>query len=345
MINGSSADLKIVIAASQSVVARGANEPTTDFEVLARLMNASLLGNDLSSSRLLACKLQAYTSLDFTQAVQILREYPQADVYISMSERVGLPLGMLLAQKKCRPKHLMIAHRLNSRVKHVLRFITSWQKGIDKIVALCSTQKKYAEAILPGCTSFVMGGTVDESFYTPSECEDDDYILSVGSESRDYGTLIQAAVAANQKVKILTSSPWSRHAVSRKCEVSGVVEFLPRVSYEELRDLYRRCKFVILPLHNVDYVAGHNGLLEAWCHNKAVVVSSSRGIIDYIVHESNSYSVPPEDVEALVAAIEAIKSDSTLRARLAAGGRQCVEDYGNLTSYASALSDEIRGLL
>lgn len=334
-MNGSGPKLVLAISQEPAPVAIG-EAPVTDYQYLAQEMNAIIVGNGAQTS---FRTLENRIALDFSQAFSILRDYPRADAYVSFSERIGIPLGLVLQRKKHRPAHIMIAHRLDTRPKHILDWVGRWRRGVDAVITLCTEQLRAAQRILPDSSAFLPAGSTDEHFYHPETHEDGGYVLAVGSESRDYDTLISAAQMAGLSVKILSSSPWCRkgpeHAGSDK------VEFLPRVSYAELRELYWGARLVALPLHDVTYAAGLNGLLEAFCAGKPVVVSDSRGIRDYARHLRNAYITKAGDPGDMAKGLSVVFNDAALRDQLVDGAGQTVEDYANLSSFTLRVQSQI----
>jgi glycosyltransferase involved in cell wall biosynthesis len=66
-------------------------------------------------------------------------------------------------------------------------------------------------------------------------------------------------------------------------------------------------------------------VLEALAARRAVVASNTGGIPEIITDEESGLLVPPDDAEALTAALTRLASDAALRRRLADGGRARVE--------------------
>lgn len=332
----------IILAISQPPSLDQGDTPATDYQCLAEALDAVIVGNVGHLNKVpLFRKLEKATALDIGQAIYILQKYPNAEAYISFSERIGIPLGMLLGAKRNRPAHIIIAHRLDTRAKKWLNNIGRWSTGVDKIITLCTAQHKYAEQYLPSASVFIKAGSTDELFYSPDDDDPEDYVLSVGSENRDYETLLAAAQKTKLKIKILSSSPWCRKQMTAKHAMDNV-DFLPRISYAELRELYQRARLTVVPLHDVEYAAGLNGVLEALCAGKPLIVTASKGIIDYVRHGSNAFIVPPNDADALAEAMITVYKDTVLQEELRSGARSTVEEYANLQAFTCELVSEIR---
>lgn len=334
---------RLVLAISQAYEENSAREgsvPRADFDTLAESVGATIVGQRRPRG-VLARRFERYTALDVAQAMHVVRCYPEADAYVSFSERIGIPLGMILARRKRRRAHLMIAHRLDTRAKRLLAFATGWQRGVDRVITLCSTQLWHAERLAPGRAAMIKAGYIDERFYHPTDALEEDFVLSVGSENRDYATLVDAVLRTTLKLKVLSSSPWCRKTQPSLSAASGQVEFLPRVSYTEVRDLYQRARLVVVPLNDVEYAAGLSGVMEAFCMHKPLIVTASRGIADYVVDGQNACVVQPHDADGLAGALRVVSEDEELAAALRQGAARAVRDYANQTAFVKALECEI----
>lgn len=333
-----------VLAVSQSVgQAVDAQAPVPEFERLRRLLGCRLVGCDTRARKGgILDRVERVTALDISQALHILRRYPDAPVYVSFSERVGIPLGAMLARRKRRGAHVLIAHRLNTRVKRALGQLTGWQLGVDRIITLCAAQLPFGQSLVGDAAKSVKAGVTDDEFYRPMGSPEEDYVLAVGSENRDYDSLIEAAAEADVRVRILSSSPWSRSRKRKMRALPPQVTFLPRVRYSELRALYDRARLVALPVRKVDYAAGLNALLEGYCMNKAVVVSDSPGIAEYVRHMETACVVPASNAAELALALRRLLADSDLRGSLEAGAREEVADYARITTFVHILECEVR---
>ena len=109
----------------------------------------------------------------------------------------------------------------------------------------------------------------------------------------------------------------------------------------ELRALYGRAAFVVVPLEETDFQAGITTILEAMAMAKAIVCSRTEGQTDTIVDEVNGLYVPPGDVPALRRAIERLLADPELAGRLGAAGREWVRTRADIGVYAAALRPTI----
>jgi glycosyltransferase involved in cell wall biosynthesis len=75
------------------------------------------------------------------------------------------------------------------------------------------------------------------------------------------------------------------------------------LSYTELRKLYGRSRFVVIPLHQTDTDNGVTAIEESMAMGKAVICTRTQGQVDIIQENVTGIFVPPYDVKALREAI------------------------------------------
>lgn len=174
---------------------------------------------------------------------------------------------------------------------------------------------------------------IDADFWTPAPRESCLDVLSVGSDAlRDYPTLLRAV--GGNRCRIVTRLSLKGEAIPPETEVSG------DATWEELRELYRSAKVVVIPVKNQPRDSGHSATLQAMACGRAVILSDTKGLWDRagLRHGENIWLVPPENPGALADAISLLLADSALRARIESSARAYV-----LSGHTSA--DFGRGLL
>lgn len=152
----------------------------------------------------------------------------------------------------------------------------------------------------PDCRAIAIYHPIDTDFYKPQAVPDEGYILTVGNDiGRDFKTLIAASRELGAKV-IIKSNERSIPATDLPDNVTVIKE---RISFDELRLLYAKAHFVVVPLLDYPHAGGVNGVLEAMAMGKAPIVSRSQGIKDYLVENENAIVVEPGNVEQLAGAM------------------------------------------
>lgn len=107
-------------------------------------------------------------------------------------------------------------------------------------------------------------------------------------------------------------------------ELRDAVEFCGRLSREEIVALYRRCDAALNPTH-VDNMP--NSVLEALACGLPVISTDVGGVPFIVRDDQTALLVPPDDPEAMAAAILRVYRDDRLRARLGEAGQADVAQY------------------
>ncbi len=159
------------------------------------------------------------------------------------------------------------------------------------------------------------------------------YVLAIGDDiSRDYLTLLQASSTLPQEV-VIRSRKIAEDRLAYP-NVRIVSDALSEISY---RDLIAGALLVVVPLHPSVHAGGVSTLLEAMATGKAVVVTRSDGLADYVEDGKTCRLVPPGDAAALGAAIAALAEDAGERQVLGAGARRFIVECCSPESVASRL--------
>ena len=172
----------------------------------------------------------------------------------------------------------------------------------------------------------------------------DPVVLTVGKdEARDFATFAEAVDGLEARVE-LAVYPRNLEGVRLPTNARARV-----VGPRELRDLYAESACVVVPQRGPEYPYGSEGggltaLLEAMASARAVVATSRPVVDEYVEHERTALVVPPEDPDALRAAIERVLDDRDLAARLGAAAREQVEREHTTRRFAERLAALLRDL-
>ena len=183
---------------------------------------------------------------------------------------------------------------------------------------------------------------VDHEFFSQAEATPDsgDYVLSCGREARDYPTLQKAAVGMPVHFRVIASGwgPGAGFDPATNIAATANVEVQHGLPYRDLRDAYAGARLIVVPLDDVDYAAGVTGMCEAMSMGKAIVVSASPGVADYVKDGVSGLVVPVGDPRALREAVQALWNDPARCARMGQYGREWVEAELSISNYVSRVS-------
>lgn len=333
--------------------------PEADYIAMSRAFNADLI--DYAEARRRAGKFGQLLgkiggpNLLLAWVCFTLRR--QYRVIFTDGEQVGLPLAALLKfanfapRTNPRPRHLMIVHILSVGKKMIFLDWLRLQSHIDIFFVYATWQKQFIEHRwrVPANRVVFTPFMVDDAFFAPDQAgkldnflglddQEKPVICAVGLEFRDYPTLMQAVRGLDVQVVIAAASPWSKREDSTANQDVPENVLVRRFTQFELRELYARSVFLVMPLYTVNFQAGVTALLEAMAMSKAVICSRTPGQTDVVVEGKTGIYVPPEDPTALRAAIEQLLQQPAEARRLGVNGRRRIVAHMSLTHYTRRLA-------
>ena len=139
------------------------------------------------------------------------------------------------------------------------------------------------------------------------------YVCAIGSQGRDYRTLMAAMTLLPRITLVVVATPSSLHDLT----IPPNVIVRCNVPLPQTMAILQRSTASIVPLQGSQVPCGHVTLVAAMHLKKASIVSESTGIADYVRDGINGLTVPPGDPAALARSIERLFDDAALNARLA----------------------------
>ncbi len=132
-------------------------------------------------------------------------------------------------------------------------------------------------------------------------------ILAVGTNERDYATLVTAARGLDREVHIICDLN-----VSKPLAGAGVFwhNSMPAAQYVEA---IRQSLFVVIPLRPAERNFGQMGAVVPMALGKAVIATEVNSLREHVLPGVTGEFVPPCDPEALRAAMEKLIASPTLR--------------------------------
>jgi glycosyltransferase involved in cell wall biosynthesis len=270
--------------------------------------------------------------LAWGQALYALRHWDNYEVVYSLGEDVGVPLAFLLRLRGMQPRHIMVAHNILSARKVPIVRAMGVMDRFDRIIVFSSEAVGgivNTYGVRPERISFTMDA-IDETFWQPDPQAqvEPDYVLSVGRARRDYGTLLAAIEGLPLRLRVQAGSQWyvGYESQAGNGRLPDNVEIGDYLSYRDLRALYDRAAFVVIPLEaGAHHSAGTVSIKEAMAMGKAVIVASDGGVDDYVRQGETGQLVPAGDPLALHQAIAQMLGDPDRTAEMGRRGRAFLE--------------------
>jgi glycosyltransferase involved in cell wall biosynthesis len=118
-----------------------------------------------------------------------------------------------------------------------------------------------------------------------------------------------------------------------------------RKTLPELRELYARSRFVVVPLVPSDSDNGVTVILEAMAMGKPVICSQTRGQVDVIQDGLTGIYVPVKDPAYLRTAMLSLWNDPERAHAMGARARAYVEQHHTLEMFASSVRSSVEASL
>lgn len=281
------------------------------------------------------------------QAIEAVRVCGRYDVvYAWGAEAIALVFALLVKVTRRRVR-LVCQFTWVSQPKKRW-FIRLVRRQITVLLLTPPSQAKYAigrRLMPPGKVVNILEGVDLEFWRSPDEVEQR-IVCSAGREMRDYGTLVRALSAtdipcciAARRTRGKEYDNWRRSLGDwgEKVALPTNVTFTPQLMPLELRGLYAKSRFVVIPLLQSDTDNGINVLLEAWSMGRAVICSDTVGLSEIVVDGHNARTVPVGDADALRGAITELWQHPEQAAALGANGRKLVVEHRRLEQFVSGL--------
>ena len=310
----------------------------------------------IEMQRLLDMDVLDYTAYDHNRFGKYLRYYEtklRSDLYLTilgllssrdyrvtfaMSERAGTPYSGLHRLLPNRTPLVSMFQRWSWRQERLINAL-KLLASMDSIIVHCQSMKPHLVSLGAAAEQIhVIRYGVDQKFFTPIEDmrQEPGFILSLGeASSRDYGTLMKAVSGLSLKLLIAASGHWYAREKDKRLlgNIPENVTITGGISVKDLRKIYARAQFVALPVYDSVYSAGSTAVLESMCMGRAVIVSRSQGISDYVIDGETGIMVEPGDESAWREAIQYLLAHPEEARRMGKNARQRVEEELNLDIY------------
>ena len=224
---------------------------------------------------------------------------------------------------------------VNQRIAVLRGFLRRAIRTADRVVAISTSTAREVAALAGSDVPIeVIPYAVEMPSHRANPAAGDAMVLYVGRlvERKGVAYLIDAAATVpNVRIVIIGDGP-ERAALEQRAAERGVmerVEFRGWVTPQDLDRAYASATAFALPAV-VDKRGDTEGLgmvlLEAMSYYVPVVTTALGGITDIVENEKTGLLVPPNDANALAAALQRLIEDRTLAARLGEAGERVIED-------------------
>jgi glycosyltransferase involved in cell wall biosynthesis len=277
-------------------------------------------------------------------AREIQRLQADYDAVVTWGEK--LTLGTLIQQRfaaQSKPHVAMMYQFEKPNIRVPLQLL---KKHLHAVVTWSSVQRRaLIERIgYPAERVYLIRHYVDQVFYSP-RAADEDMICAVGAEMRDYATALAAVRGTGIRCHLATDHvrvPGRFRVLNdRRVPIEHVIASddslvtVGRMPLPELRNLYARSRFVIVPLLHSDTDNGVTVILEAMAMGKPVICSRTKGQVDVIEDGVTGLYVPVGDVAAMRAAVLSLWNEPARAQQMGRNARAYIEKYHTLEMFTA----------
>jgi len=277
-------------------------------------------------------------SLNYRQLIQVCKSpLPNGKPRIFHARRNDEMIQAIIAKKYFGAKLKIVF--TSTAQRHHSRFTRWLMSEMDGIVTTCSATAAY----LKQPADIIIPHGIDIALYTPAAAlnQATNNPLKIGvfgrvRPSKGIDLLIDAAIPVlkdRPNVKLIVcgeTTPKYQNFLEEqqhKINTAGVteqVEFLGKVSFAELPDLYRSMSLVCAVSRNEGY-----GItpLEAMASGVPVLTSEAGAWLDMVENGVHGYSTPTGDTAAIEAKLRLMLSDPAKLKTMGIAGRQHVEQH------------------
>lgn len=143
------------------------------------------------------------------------------------------------------------------------------------------------------------------------------YICALGSQARDYATLVEAMRRLPDLRLVIVATPES----VRDIALPSNVELHCNIPFARAMQFLRHSELTVLPLNDVEARCGHVTAVAALHMGTPVVSTDCRGLDDYLINDQTAVVTPSGSPELMAQAIEALVADGLRKQSLALRGQ------------------------
>ena len=315
--------------------------------ISAELLDERYLVEKTPSLRRLFYRLIPVSIAQLLEALIILNRY---DVVLSHTEKVSFPLALMLKWFRSSKPHIVVLSRITSvdrkKTDRKLWFLKKTRKSVTRFLIWSSVQRRIAieRFGVPLDKIILLKRGIDQLFWSPREVETD-MICSAGMEARDYPTLVDAL--RDLKIPCHIAAGTSRgdifNTIKKLHEISDLPAWVTigKKKPVELRSIYARSRFVVIPLIPTDSDNGLTTILEAMSMGKPIICTRAEGQIDIIQDGVTGIYVPQGDSEAMRDAIQTLWDDPERCEKMGRAAREFIVEHHNMEQFVAAIKNEV----
>ena len=249
------------------------------------------------------------------------------DIVFSHGPWASLYTAIMLAGQRTKVRHVAMSFNFTDLPSGILLWVMRrYFKTIERFVVFSQMERVlYSELfnIPVDRFDFIHWG-VRPPIVDPLPVNyDQPYFVALGGEARDYDTLIEAAHRRPDDRFVLIARP---HSVE-EIEMPSNVTLRVNVPFHEAWSTVWHAHASLIPLRNAQTPNGHVTLVGSMLLGKAIVITDSSGVQDYVTSNQSALLVPAGSPNDFANAIAQLTDDPHLGSRLGQNARNFAETH------------------
>jgi len=260
------------------------------------------------------------------QAVKLLGDGPS--LLVTHGPRPALYGALMAGRRFPLMRHLAYSFNYTDLPEGLIRRLMARAfRSVERFVVFSTLERKiYADHFDLPLDRFdmlywgVQPPTVDRNTLP---LEHGDYICALGSQGRDYKTLLRAVKSLPRLRLVIVATPESLVDV----EIPANVTVRTNVPLAQAMNILAHCRFMVLPLKGSQVPCGHVTIVSAMHLGKAVIATDSSGLEDYIAPQVTALTCPAHDDRAWAVAMQTLYDDPSMSLRLGLAGQHFAREH------------------
>lgn len=310
----------------------------------------SILDSAPPSSNVLARRIPFWLRL----ALELQRRSDEYDAIVTWGERLSLTLMALQHFSGQGKPHIPMMYWFSKPIVEIP--MRAFGDSLHALITWSDVQREYAieHVGLPPERVHLLDYQVDQLFYSPRGSAAD-MICSAGSEMRDYATLLEALRDTGIRCHIASDHVRVPRRLSlrhHRSTLDGLEETAGQnitikglLTEPEIRDLYAKSRFVVVPVFPSETNHGITVILEAMAMGKAVICSRTHGLSGLLVDGVTGIYVPVGEPLALREAILDLWRNPERAQRIGSAARAQVEQQFTLDAFCANVMKAVNSSL
>lgn len=281
------------------------------------------------------------------QVAQLVRR-ERYQAVISLSERVGIPLALVLPRNV---RHLVIFHHGMSA--HKLRLIKGlglqWRWDVVAAISQAEADGMQQALKMPAERVVALHTPVDTNFYRPQPVTPlASAVQSLGLSHRDYPTLIRAMRRLPHiPCHLRVGSSWVSGKAGHENEtLPANISLQPFVPPDRLRDCYLESRIVVVPIKaSTQWSAGCTSVQAAQAMGRPVIATRRPGLSEYVIECETALLVEPGNAEQMAAAIATLWDNPDRAEAMGQAGHRFMEEKFTIDQWLMRVEELVQRMV